>query len=106
NDRKSTEAEKLLRDVLRRAPSYGPALHSLGSLLLDRGSPDTALEFLDRAVKSNPLNAETWYSLGSAYLKLGKMTEALDAARRAALLKEDVAQYQKLLRDIQERPRK
>ena len=71
-DGKFAEAEKLLREAVRLAPKYGPALHSLGTLLLDRGSPEKALPFLDRAVEVNPLNAATWYGMASAYFKTRK----------------------------------
>jgi tetratricopeptide (TPR) repeat protein len=105
-DGKFAEAEKLLRDSVRLAPRYGPALHSLGSLLLDRGSPDKALSFLDRAVEVNPLNAATWYSMGSDYFKTGKTADALEAAQRAVVLDEDDKRYQGLVTEIQERLKK
>jgi len=103
---KFAEAEKLLREAVRLAPTYGPALYSLGSLLLDRGSPEKALAFLDRAVEVNPLNAESWYSIGSAYFKIGKMAEALEAAKRAVVLNEDDGRYPRLVAEIQERLKK
>src|SRR6267143_789859 len=52
------EAEMLLRETVRLAPRYGPALHSLGTLLLDRGSPEKASDLLKRAVEETPLNSE------------------------------------------------
>lgn len=103
---KFDEAEKVLRESVRLAPKYAPALHSLGMLLLDRGSPEKALPFLDRAVETNPLNAATWYGIASAYSKTGKMAQALEAAKRAAALNEDDIQYQRLLAAIQERLKK
>jgi tetratricopeptide (TPR) repeat protein len=106
DDNKFSDAERLLREALLFAPTYGPALHSIGKLLLDRGSADKALPFLERAVQSNPLNAESWYSLGATYLKLGKTNQALAAANNAITLNEDETQYQRLLREIQERLKK
>jgi tetratricopeptide (TPR) repeat protein len=106
NDGKFSDAEKLLRESLALAPTYGPALHSLGSLLLDRGSPEKALELLNRAIKVNPLNAATWYSLGSANFKAGKTAEALEAAKRAVVLNGDEVKYQRLVSEIQERLKK
>jgi tetratricopeptide (TPR) repeat protein len=99
-------AEKLLREAVRLAPSYGPALNSLGTLLLDRGSPEKALDFLKRAVEANPLNAASWFSLGKAYLKSGKLAEALQAAKRAVVLDEEDERYQRLLEEIQEKVRR
>jgi predicted Zn-dependent protease len=103
---KVSDAEKLLRDAVQLAPSYGPALQSLGKLLLGRGSSDKALPFLERAVQSNPLNAASWYTLGAACLKLGKNNEALAAAKNATALNEDEPQYQQLLRDVEARLKK
>jgi tetratricopeptide (TPR) repeat protein len=95
------EAESLLREAVRRAPSYGHALHALGMLLLDRGSADTALDFLKRAAEVNPLNAPNWFGLGTAYFKTGRTEEARFAARRAVVLNEDEPRFQRLLADIE-----
>jgi len=100
---KFSEAESLLRETLRLAPAYGPALQSLGTLLLDQGSPEKALGFLQRAVEANPLNAAAWYGLGAAYFKRGRISEALEAAKRATVLNEDEVKYQRLLNEIQEK---
>jgi tetratricopeptide (TPR) repeat protein len=98
---KSAEAESLLREAVRRAPMYGHALNALGMLLLDRGSPDKALDFFKRAVEANPLNAEAWFGLGTAHFKTGKRAEASFAARRAVVLNEDDTRFQTLLRNIE-----
>ncbi len=98
-----SEAEMLLRETVRLAPRYGPALHSLGTLLLDRGSPEKASDLLKRAVEETPLNAESWFSLGSAYFKSGKLAEALEAAKRAIVLNEEDGRYQQLLNEIRKR---
>ncbi len=104
--RQFAEAEKLLREAVRLAPTYGPALHSLGALLLDRGSSDKAVDFLKRSVEANPLNAASWFNLATAYFKTGKLPDALEAAKHAAALDEDDAQYQRLLSEIQSRIRR
>jgi protein O-GlcNAc transferase len=100
-DGKSPEAEKLLLEAVQLAPAYGPALHSLGALLLDRGSAEKALPFLNRAAEANPLNAETWYSVASAYFKMRKTTQAMEAATRAIVLNDDDVRFQRLMADIQ-----
>jgi tetratricopeptide (TPR) repeat protein len=102
-DGKSAEAEKLLRDAVQFAPTYGPALYSLGVLLLDHGSPDKAVPLLTRAAEANPLNAATWYNLASAQFKAGKIPEAAEAVKRAVVLGDDDVEYQHLLAQIQER---
>jgi tetratricopeptide (TPR) repeat protein len=101
-----SEAEKLFREAVRLAPNYGPALHALGTLLLDWGAADKAVDFLKRAVEVNPLNAASWFSLGSAYFKTGKFVEALEAAKRAIVLDEEDGRYQRLVEEIQARMKK
>ena len=103
---KSAEAEQLLREAVRLAPTYGPALHSLGVLLLDRGSAQNAADLLKRAVQANPLNAASWFSLGTAYLKRGKLPDALEAAKHAVVLDDEDEKYQHLLIEIQARIRR
>jgi len=58
---------------------------------------------LKRAVEETPLNAESWFSLGSAYFKSGKLAEALEAAKRAIVLNEEDGRYQQLLSEIRKR---
>jgi superkiller protein 3 len=99
--RRFSAAEKLLRQAVELAPTYGPALYSLGTLLLDRGSSEKAAEWLERAVEANPLNAANWFSLGRAYFEAGKFSNALEAAGRAVVLNEDNGEYRLLLREIQ-----
>lgn len=103
---KFSEAEMLLREAIRLAPNYGPALQSLGKLLIDRGSPDNALPFLQKAAQVTPLNADVWFGLGTAYFKTGKQAQALEAADRAATINDEDIRYQRLLTQIQEKVRK
>jgi tetratricopeptide (TPR) repeat protein len=104
--REFAEAEKLLREAVRLAPTYGPALHSLGTLLLDHGSPEKAADILKRAVEANPLNAASWFSLGAAYFKSGKLSDAMEAAKWAVVLNEEDSKYQRLLSEIEMRIRR
>jgi tetratricopeptide (TPR) repeat protein len=100
---KYSEAEMLLRETIRLAPKYGPALQSLGRLLADRGSPETALPILERAAEVNPLSADTWFGLATVYFQTGKQARALEAADRAVALNGDDERYQRLLKQIQDR---
>jgi tetratricopeptide (TPR) repeat protein len=100
------EAEQLLREAVQLAPKYGPALQSLGALLLDRGSARDASEMLQRAVQANPLRAANWFSLGKAYSKTGKLADALEAAKRALVLDDENKEYQRLVVELESRTRK
>jgi protein O-GlcNAc transferase len=94
------EAEKLLIEAVSLAPSYGPALLALGTLVLDRGSPANAVELLRRASEANPLNSENHFRLGSAYLRNGDFQRALEATKSAIVLNEEDSRYQRQLEDI------
>jgi tetratricopeptide (TPR) repeat protein len=96
-------AENLLKETLRHAPQYAPALRVLGVVLLNRGNPQRALEMLRQALTSNPLNPETYFDMATAYFRTGKLNEAMDMAGRALTLEEEDARYHTLLGDIYSR---
>ena len=93
-------AEALLKESLRLAPRYAPALQALGVVQLNRGNTQGALEMLKQAQISNPLNAETYFSMGTAYLRSGKLSEALDMTLRAQILDVDDPRYPTQLGEI------
>ena len=97
------QAEALLRETLRLAPRYAPALQALGTVLLNRGNTQGALETLKQAQTANPLNPETYFAMGTAYVRSGKLSEALDMTERALVLEEEDPRYQTLLGDIYSR---
>jgi len=96
-------AEELLKDTLRLAPRYAPALHLLGVVLLNRGNSQRALEMLRQASIANPLNAESYFQMGSAYLNTGQLSQALDMNERALVLEDEDPRYYALLATIQSR---
>jgi predicted Zn-dependent protease len=93
-------AETLLKEVLRIAPRYAPALQVLGTVQLNRGNTRGALETLKQAQFSNPLNSETYFDMGTVYLRSGKFSEALDMTLRARILDEEDPRYPMLLGEI------
>jgi len=58
-------AESLLREAVRLAPQYAPALRVLGAVLLNRGNTQRALEMLQQALALNPLNSETYFDIAT-----------------------------------------
>jgi len=94
------QAETHLKEVLRIAPRYAPALQVLGTVRLNRGNTGGALEMLKQAQFSNPLNSETYFDMGTAYLRSGKFSEALDMTLRARTLDEEDPRYPTLLGEI------
>jgi tetratricopeptide (TPR) repeat protein len=93
-------AEDLLKDTLRLAPQFAPAQRVLGAVLLNRGNTERALETLQQAVASNPLNPETYFDMATAYFRSGRLREALEMIGRALIVEEEDARYHSLLADI------
>jgi tetratricopeptide (TPR) repeat protein len=93
-------ADALLKEAVRLAPRYAPALQALGAVQLNRGNTQGALEMLKQAQITNPLNSETYFDMGTAYLRSGRLSEALDMTLRALVLEEEDPRYQTLLGEI------
>jgi len=93
-------SEGLLKEALRIAPRYAPALQALGAVQLNRGNTQGALEMLKQAQASNPLDSETYFDMGTAYLRSGRLSEAMDMTLRARTLDEEDPRYQTLLGEI------
>jgi TolB-like protein/class 3 adenylate cyclase len=73
------DAEKLLREALRRDPSNAEGYALLARLLAARERYDEALDAIARALELNPSDAEAQFSRGTVLLWVGRMQEAIDA---------------------------
>ena len=93
---KSDEAEKLLRDLLLRAPDNATVLNNLGYALVERGAKlPEAISLIERALAIEPLNGSFLDSLGWAQYQAGQFEQAratfekaLTHARRNAAIHE------------------
>src|SRR5262249_34848060 len=78
------QAKELLREVIARRPNSAPALHELGTLLIESGdSVAKAAELLARAVKLSPTNAQYHLDLARALRASGEPARAAAEARLA-----------------------
>lgn len=78
------QAEKTLREILKKTPNNPMALNNLGYYLLDRDENLTeAVSLIEKAVKIDPTNPSYLDSLGWGYYKLGKLNEAEKYLREA-----------------------
>jgi tetratricopeptide (TPR) repeat protein len=70
------EQEQQARQFLLRAlaahPNAGALMARLGILLLDAGEFIQASEYLEKAIRKDPDNAEAYYGLGQAHLRSGQ----------------------------------
>ncbi|TDP71384.1 tetratricopeptide repeat protein [Roseateles toxinivorans] len=69
--------------VLQRVPSQPDALHLCGLIGLRQGRPLEALQFIDRALSSEPANDTMHSNRGIVLQALGRHEEALTSLRRA-----------------------
>ncbi|OAR26364.1 hypothetical protein A8W25_13155 [Streptomyces sp. ERV7] len=90
DDDRAEDAAELAREGLALAPD-DPLLHCVhGTALLALGTPDAALDSLDRALGLDPSTAGAHANRASAHLALGHHEEALhDLTRALALSPED-----------------
>jgi tetratricopeptide (TPR) repeat protein len=70
------EAEKALKQALWLNESFTGSYIMLGEIELQKGDPELARGFLERAVKLDPQNYYAHYALGRSYQKLGRTQDA------------------------------
>jgi tetratricopeptide (TPR) repeat protein len=77
-------AEATLRELLKQTPGNPIALNNLGYFLLDRDDRvQEAFDLIQQAVKVDPTNPSYLDSLGWAYFRLGKFTDAEKSLKEA-----------------------
>lgn len=54
----------------------------VGYCYLEKGQHDDAIAYLKRALAQDSEIADAWSFLGSAYLEIGRYSEAIDASRK------------------------
>ena len=69
-------AEQVYRAVLEIAPKHGMANYALGMLLLQAGTAEAAMPFLQDAIGSEPRNLEYWQGYIEALIKAGRLEMA------------------------------
>lgn len=77
------EAERALRDALRRDPSLAVARNNLANLLAERGDASSAREAYEAALAADPNNAKTLANLAALHLEAGELDLAMQRVARA-----------------------
>ncbi len=85
------EAETLCRRILSRQADHPSALHMLGVIAVQIGSPEVGLELIERAAKIRPNIPGLYTNLAVALEKLGRWDDAVAAHRCAAGLEPNSA---------------
>jgi tetratricopeptide (TPR) repeat protein len=98
---RSTDAEKMLRQLLASNPSDARVLNYLGYLLAQNGrNLDEAIGLVNKALQGDPGRAEYLDSLGWAYYKRGDLGEAEKYLSQAAQKRPDHPEILDHLGDI------
>jgi len=84
-----SKASKLGKRLMTKDPSAG-TVREIAQMRLENGRPKAALAAYDRAVKEGAsLKAEDHFNRGTAYQKMGQLSQAREAYRTAINMKED-----------------
>jgi tetratricopeptide (TPR) repeat protein len=77
------EAEGIYRQVLAVVPNHPVALHNLGQIAYTVRRYDIAIDLLNQSVAAQPMDGNTYNTLGAALFAVGKIHESERACRRA-----------------------
>jgi len=80
------EAWSMLQHVLSAMPQQGEALHLAGVVAFRRGDEQVALELMERSLRYGIDLPLYWRNIAELYRVLGRLDDAIAAARRATLL--------------------
>ncbi len=94
------EAEAAYRAVLSARPDNPDALHLMGVIALQVNKPAVAVELISQAISRHAGNPAYFSNLGSALRRLGRLDEALVAARRGVEMDGNFADGQQNLANI------
>src|SRR5215203_3673215 len=79
-----TEAEKLLRETVKKNPANVDAKFLLGTVLIQTNKPDEGIKFLDDVLKINPKHLQANYNLALIYSSRGDNKKAIPFLEKAA----------------------
>jgi tetratricopeptide (TPR) repeat protein len=94
-----SEAEALLREVVRVRTDHAQAWHQLGLVVLGLGRPGEAVEYVGRAIALNPNEAHLHSDQGVACAHLGRAEDAVACYQRALRLAPQLAHTHRNLAD-------
>ncbi len=86
------QAEQLYRQILERDPRNADALHLFGVIALQVGKHETAVEYIQQALRVRHDIPEAHNNLGTAQASLGRLEQAAASFQQAARLKPDYAE--------------
>lgn len=85
------KAEDLYLEIKRVCPDHPRLLHALGVVLFHKGSVESGIEHIKKALKIRPDYADAWNNLGNVFREVGKFKEAESSYRKATELQPNMA---------------
>ncbi len=70
-------AIRLYKEIIEKEPNNGRAFQKVADCLDHMGNHADALVWYDKALESDPYNAEVWYNKGMTLRKIGSQEEGL-----------------------------
>jgi tetratricopeptide (TPR) repeat protein len=95
-----TTAEQMYRSVLRADPCQVRALEGLALIALQQGQVAPGIDYLTRALQTNPASPSTHFHLGRALRTQGRLDEAVASYRESLRLNPNSAAAQNNLGDV------
>lgn len=83
-------AEAKIRQALSMWPEMNTALRMMGALYIQRGQFDQAMIILERALKADPFNVDTFVNLAIAHMQRGQLERAEDLLLTAIQMRPDI----------------
>lgn len=84
------EARQAVNHALRLDPRHAAAVHILGVIEMENGSPEKAIQLIKRSAALEPTAHEPHYYLGRTLAHLGRYEEAAAAFRKALEIQPDL----------------
>jgi tetratricopeptide (TPR) repeat protein len=101
----TTEAVRLVDDVLAGQPEFAPALSLRGQLALNSGQLPEAAAWLRQALRHNPRDHRARYSLVLCLQKSGQEEEARQEGQQLQQREQDLARFNEIVtKEIAQRP--
>lgn len=83
-------AEAKIRQALAAWPEMNTALRMMGALYIQRGQFDQAMIILERALRADPFNVDTFVNLAIAHMQRGQLERAEDLLLTAVQIRPDI----------------
>jgi tetratricopeptide (TPR) repeat protein len=98
-----SDAKEAFKTALRYDKLNDLTYNNLGLALFNQGRYNEAIEAYQKSIHLNSLIPHRYINLGLSYAALRQYEKALDAYKKALVLDKDNKDYQKLIREVQEK---